>query len=414
MKQFELSNLHKETKGEWSYLICDFSVEGMDSPFEEKTMWFAVKKEYESMLSDETYDAFFLVPLYLGMFYGAKVKISGKVSKKLYRNMMEYGQQILKNFSSDLDFTEVETNGLTEKVYSERNLIGTGISCGVDSLSTIYDRYEKENDIEYRLNSLFIFNCGTHGDYENPETQKRFINRYELNRKAASDMNLLAYQVNSNLHAFTHKIAEQKLGYFAIYSCVLSMEKVIKKYYLASSYSYDELLEFHDQSHDFDMAEYTESYLVPLIQTESTELILDGAQYKRSQKTENIADWDIAKNHLNVCINPHNGAENCSCCSKCMRTLLPLDAMGKLNEFSNVFDLDVYKKNSHKNKIMILASYHKEGFATDNVDFLNQYGVKMPSKFEVIIYKTVYAAKVIGRHILGNRIYDGVKRIIQH
>ena len=98
-------------------------------------------------------------------------------------------------------------------------------------------------------------------------------------------MNLPIYQVNSNLHAFTHKIAEQKLGYFAIYSCILSIGNNIKKYYLASSYSYDELMEFHNQSHDFDMAEYTESYLVPLIQTENTEMVLDGAQYKRSEKT---------------------------------------------------------------------------------------------------------------------------------
>ena len=49
---------------------------------------------------------------------------------------------------------------------------------------------------------------------------------------------------------------------------------------------------------------------------------------------------------------------------------MPLEAMGKLDEFSEVFDLDVYRKNSHKNKVMIMASYKKEGFATDNVDFL--------------------------------------------
>lgn len=384
----------------------------MTSPFAEDTMWFAMK-EGNDLLSTNSYDAFFLVPLYLGMFYHAKVKIEGKVSKKLYRNMMNYGQQILKNFSSDLDFTDVEVDGFAEESGSKNVLIGTGISCGVDSLSTIYDRYVKEQDPEYKVNSLFIFNCGTHGDYENEETQQRFIARYEMNKNAADDMNLPIYQVNSNLHAFTHRISEQKMGYFAIYSCILSMGSSIKRYYLASSYSYDELLMFHCQSHDFDMAEYTESYFVPLIQTENVELVLEGAQYKRSEKTANIADWSIAKKHLNVCIAPQNGVHNCSCCSKCMRTLMPLEALGKLNDFSEVFDIETYKRNSHKNKVMIMASYKKEGFATDNVDFLNAHGVKMPGKMEVFTYKVVYAMKIYGRRILGNKFYDGIKGIVQ-
>lgn len=414
MSQFILSNIRKETHDGWTYLVCDFDVEGMQSPFNEHTMWFAVKHENGKMFSENNYDAFFLVPLYLGMFYHAKVKICGKVSRKLYRNMMDFGQQILKNFSPDLDFTEVIVEGLSEKIYNERSFIGTGISCGVDSLSTIYDRYVKEKDVDYKLNGLFIFNCGTHGDYENPETQKRFMERYELNKMAAYDMNLPVYQINSNLHAFTHKIGEQKLGYFAIYSCILSMEKVMKKYYVASSYSYDELLKFHQQSHNFDMAEYAESYLVPLIQTESLEIVLDGAQYKRSQKTVNISDWEIAKKHLNVCIVPNNGAHNCSCCSKCMRTLMPLEAIGKLKDFAEVFDLDVYEKNSHKNKVMILEAYNKEGFATDNVEFLVDHGVKMPSKFEVMFYKTVHSIKIKGRLILGDKIYDRIKKTFQH
>ena len=136
-------------------------------------------------------------------------------------------------------------------------------------------------------------------------------------------------------------------------------------------------------------------------------------RYKRSEKTANIAGWDIAQKHLNVCIVPENGAHNCSCCSKCMRTLMPLEAMGKLDEFSEVFDLDVYRKNSHKNKVMIMASYKKEGFATDNVDFLISHGVQMPGKMEVFTYKTVHTMKIYGRRILRNKFYDGIKHIIQ-
>ena len=114
-------------------------------------------------------------------------------------------------------------------------MVGTGISCGIDSLCTIYDHLEKEDDPEFRINSLFLFNCGTHGDFENPETQKLYERRYEMNKKAANDMGLPVYQVSSNLHAFTHRIGELKVGHFALWSCALAFEKVIRKYCIPST-----------------------------------------------------------------------------------------------------------------------------------------------------------------------------------
>ena len=84
----------------------------MTSPFQEETMWFAMKEENKDMLSKDSYNAFFLVPLYLGMFYHAKVKIEGKVSRKLYRNMMDYGQQILQR---------LKWKALQKEIYLKRN-----------------------------------------------------------------------------------------------------------------------------------------------------------------------------------------------------------------------------------------------------------------------------------------------------
>lgn len=75
---------------------------------------------------------------------------------------------------------------------------------------------------------------------------------------------------------------------------------------------------------DFDMAEFCESYLVSLIQTESIEFIVDGCQYRQTQKTGNISDWDMVNKYLNVCVNTGDGV-NCSKCSKCMRTMISLD-----------------------------------------------------------------------------------------
>ncbi len=407
-----ISNIRKEPYGEWVKLVCDIKVTEIENPFKEDTMWFAVKKENEEMFGLDTYDAFFLVPLYLAMFYKTDLKIEGKVSKTLYRNMMEYGQTIMKNFSPDLEKVNVIVDGFGESK-GEHNLIGTGISCGIDSLSVIYDKFEIEKDPEYKINSLFLFNCGTHGHYEVESTYKKFLSRSASNKIAADDMGLPTYLIDSNLHSFTHTIAEQKLGYLAIYSCVLSVQKSIKKYYMASSYSYDDILEFHNQSHDFDFAEYTESYFVPLVKTEKMKFVLHGCQWKRSEKTELIADWDIAKKYLNVCITPVDSFKNCSKCSKCMRTLIALETMGKLDEFSDVFNLEVYKKYSRKSKIEMLADYKKEGFATDNVDFAREHGLKLPCKASVGWFKLKRSVKRMVKKTVGGNAYERLVAVLR-
>jgi hypothetical protein len=140
---------------------------------------------------------------------------------------------------------------------------------------------------------------------------------------------------------------------------------------------------------DFDMAEFSESYLVPLIRTERMEFVSDGCQYKRTQKTVNISNWSIAQKHLNVCVNSEDGS-NCSKCSKCMRTLIPLDAMGQLEEFSDVFDLDTYRRHSFFNKCFFKINKKKIGFAEDIVEFCDTHDFSMPNTAFAYVYIFVY------------------------
>lgn len=197
---------------------------------------------------------------------------------------------------------------------------------------------------------------------------------------AANALGLPLYQVESNAHAFTHKIGEQKLGYCAIYSCILSLQKYISKYYTSSTYSYGEIKHYEKHSHNFDMAEFAESYLVPLIQTDSLELIIDGCQYRRCDKLKNIVDWDIAQKYLNVCVSHMPDASNCGFCGKCLRTLLPLEILGKLDKFSRVFDVEGYRKNSFRYKCRCVENYDADAFFKEAVDLARENNFPMPTK----------------------------------
>lgn len=376
----EISNLRKYiARGGVTRLEADINFTGMTSPYSEKTMYFEVDESNGDMLADDTYDAFVLVPLYLAMFHKQDLHIRGNISKKLYQNIKWYIPRILCDFSDDLAPVKFTVDGFTSPKL-KGNLIGTGISCGVDSLSTIYDHFVKETDPDYRINALFLFNCGTHGDFEDSVSQQLFMNRYRRNVNAANELGLPLYLVNSNLHAFTHKISETKVGYFAIYSCVISLQTAMSRYYSASDLDYEGSYKFRKFAHDWAMAEFCGSYIVPLIQTENLELIIDGCQYRRCDKVKNIADWDIAQKYLNVCVSHLPDASNCGTCGKCFRTLLPLEILGKLDKFSGVFDIEQYRRNSFANKIRCVQHYGEDPFETENVDFARENNFPMPTK----------------------------------
>lgn len=378
---FIIKNLRKESSNGWTYLKCDFKVSEINNPFEEKDIWIAVEDKNADMLTDEVYDPFVLVPLILGMKYNQNVRIEGDISPRFYHNITHYLMTIFDNFSDFTSKIEFTVSGLKKLDYPIGNMIGTGISCGVDNMVTLYDNFAIENDPDFKVNSLFFVNCGTHGDYENPKSKQLWIDRSKLNKMAADAMGLPMYLIDSNFHAFTHKWREQTIGYLAIYSCVLSMQKMVKRYLTSSNLCYDEIADCRKLSRDFDIAEYCEDYMPHLISTERFELVIDGCQYTRAEKTERISEWSIAQQYLNVCVSPNeeDHGNNCSCCHKCMWTLIPLDAMGKLNNFKNVFDIEIYHKYKGRYIRKFVSDYGKDSMETSIINYCKKKDYKLPT-----------------------------------
>ena len=196
-----------------------------------------------------------------------------------------------------------------------------------------------------------------------------------------------------------------------------------KKYYLSSGLSYNDILIFgYLTEHNLDFAGFSESYSIPLICTEKIELIVDGCQYERSQKTERISDWDIAHKYLNVCVDASAEGHNCSKCGKCMRTLIALEAMNKLDKFSNVSDIPIYRLHSFRNKCEVVLKNGRDAFCTDNYKFAIAHGLKLPSLFKARLYffsrwlrhGGFRVSKKILRKIIGNTFYDALKKKFRH
>ncbi len=87
-------------------------------------------------------------------------------------------------------------------------------------------------------------------------------------------------------------------------------------------------------------SQHYESLLCTCFSTESLSFILSD-YVTRVEKTIEIADNSLAQSFLDVCF----CFNNCGECTKCIRTLVTLDIIGKLDSFSHVFDIERFKKN---------------------------------------------------------------------
>lgn len=378
----EISGLRKYgvAKGQGVRLEAKIKFVGINATAPAKTLYFEIRKDYGAMFSTDTYDAFFLIGLYLAMYHKTPLKIRGNVSKKLYKNATWYIQKILCDFSDLLAPVDIVVDGFAP-TKGNGLLIGTGISCGVDSLATIQDRFVKENDPDYRINSLFIFNCGTHGDYDSADTQIVFESRVNRAVAVADELGLPLVIIDTNLHRFRHSNDKPTVMFLSMYSCVLSLQNAVKRYYIPSGCSYQGIKDYGDSAHHNDLATACDSYLIPLIQTERTELIVDGCQRRRVDKIAAMTDWTIAQKYLNVClVQKGDDTTNCGICSKCLRTMLALEILGKLDDFAQVFNVENYSKESLNYKVHCLEKVDTETFYRELVDLAAEKNFPMPVK----------------------------------
>ena len=359
-----------------------FSDMGVDAPAD--TVYFEIDQNYGGMLVDDTYDPFILTAMYQAMYYHSDLKICGNVSKRLYKNLMSYGQKILCDFSTDLAPVKIFVEGYAP-AKNFGSLIGAGISCGVDSLSTVYDRFIREDDPDYKINALFFFNCGANGEFIDPSTKITAQNHFRKSSAFAAELNLPICFVDSNLHRFKRKDFGETLLFLSIYSCVLALQNAIRRYHMAGSYTYDQIKSCRADDEHCDLWHFCESYFLPLISTERTEFILDGCQYRRVEKVQRLADWRPARKFLDVCNQHAEDFSNCGVCQKCLRTLLTLEIIGKLDDFAEIFDLEQYRRESFNFKTACVMNADKDVFSREIVDLAAEKNFPMPERCDCYI-----------------------------
>jgi hypothetical protein len=382
-----------------------------------RELWFSTPEKYAHGLCKNRLDGFLVGMVFPAMQYGENIHLEGRVSKKLLFNLNNYAIPLLMAFSSSAKRIRITAEETTTEQLNCAG-IGTGFSGGVDSFCTIYDRYELEKDPEYRVNSFLFLNVGSHGLGNTEDEQifayTKFRNRHNYLSAFPSEVGLDLIPLDSNLHYF-HPWGHQLTHTLTAVSGVLIMQNVYSKYYFASAgFSYLELLKYYEAYLNRDVAIFDPT-LLPLLSTESLTLIPDGTQYSRIEKTLHIIGYEPVHRYLNVCVGVQESPENCSVCSKCSRTLMTLNSIGKLDEFSRVFDIKKYKKSAELRYVcQQVLLQHKDPFARAGINLAKENGVKLPScLFCYILIGSINLARVLVKACLPPSMIAKLKVILR-
>ena len=331
-----------ERDGDIARSVCGidenvFTEDGMRT--EEKEVLFSVPKEYADYLVSERCDAYVAILLRYAFDRGFNIKSLVPMSEDLYYNVVEHLMPpMTKNgrfrVRLDTDVAEPLPGG---------DAVGTGVSCGVDSLHAIrkYKDYPMEG---YRLTHLCINDVGAFDgiyDLTGPEEAKSKV--YARARAVASEVGLPLIETDSNIfkcfrvnYLFSH-------DFYSAFA-VFCLKKLWKRYYYASEgVDFVSGFSMRDYLHN-DSAAY-EILLFDCLSTPGMRLYSEGSTLTRFQKIEDISDYPIARRHLFSCAFT---GDNCSKCDKCTRNLLALDSLGKLDEFSGVYDVDFYRSHRYR------------------------------------------------------------------
>lgn len=339
------------------------------------------------------------------------ISCEAPVSEQLLFQLKNYYIPILSKNMPDLFFIEIDAEGVLSFDKSE-GAVATGNSGGVDSFYTIVKHMNESGS--YKLTHLLFNNISTEDD--NEERIRQWFNKEEMEKKKiAEELGLKAISLYSNLYSFYESHFIYNYYYAAQYiSAPYALDKLINKYYYSSSYSFTDFTINHKKMTDgsnFDLL------ALDCFSTDRLKVYSTGAETGRIDKTMIISDNMVVNRHLQVCAVEQNKQYNesgvivrklnCGCCRKCARTITTLYAIGKLEKFHDIFELEQFNNDKDKYIGCELASDLYE-FSNELTDYLRD---NQRYTMRIIMWRCLYKIRyVIAKSKILVNLYHGIRR----
>lgn len=334
-----------------------------------QTLWYRLDAEYSDSFCDDRGDGLVVSLLFFSLMNGADIVSTLPISEKLYHQLTYYLiPQLCRCNKSVISSIKIEAP-LVSIAYREATGVGCGISCGVDSFTTLYE-YTKLIPLDsYKLTHLTYFKVGAHdgqiGRYDKEVQERLFQSQFSHAKAFCTRYGYKLIVVESNLTEIVDRMfGFYNYGQFHSYvsaGTVLQLQKLFHRYYYSPGYCLDQF--FMDVKKD---VSHYDGVLLPMLSTETTSFYSSNQGMSRIEKVRLISDFEQSYDWLLVC---WLQIPNCGKCGKCIRTMLELDFVGKLECYRTCFDLDEYVKNRDKYLRLIVRTKERDHFMTELYDY---------------------------------------------
>ena len=300
-----------------------------------KVLWFTVDGKYGQYLCAERADAFVLGVLRMAMWEGHDIVSEAPMTDRLYEQLTE---QFLPAFYKANEFDREPANHPSEKGFAAKivaplapevetsgTAVGTGVSCGVDSLHV----FATHPDITHAC----VWNAHIPDVNETDETRKAgFADMVERASRFCEETKHELITADTNFdRGGIGCLRWENMTTFGNLFCVYCLQKLFRKYYIASDCS---VLGFNFRLPLYEDCAHYEFFLFPHVSLPHLSIRMDGHDCRRVEKIRDLLNYPPARQFLNVCWRLRPDHRNCSChCEKCMRTMLALYALGALDGF---------------------------------------------------------------------------------
>lgn len=357
-----------------------------------KNLWLEVNAKYKAYIVLDRVDGIVIGLLNYAMRNGHDIRSELPISENLFYNLNEIIIPALAEANTKHYKTQIICP-VTEK-RTEGQCVGTGISCGVDSLYALA-KAQRSLLPGYKVTHLAFNNVGQHGP--NDTASQRFKERIKVTRQFAEDYGFELVECDSNYHILFPQNHLYSHTYANLFP-VVTLGNLFRIYYYASSgIKYNEI--------DFSKEDpgYIEPLLLPMLSTPSLAIYSGGANTSRMDKIRILSDYAPAHDYLQVCV---SDSVNCGECEKCTRTLAELESLNVIDCFSNVFDLHKYYDNhdSQMEKVyyQYLRGHHDYKDIYAHLRNKIKLGTKLKVRGKILIENLIVALYPLKKMLLPN------------
>lgn len=351
----------------------------------QEDIWFETTEEYGKFFCNETCDAFVVAMLIPAVQTQQDIECDC-ISEKLLYNLNNEVSFILQSAWKGRRI-QIKAKKIVNTVFGGEG-IGSGCSLGVDSFASILGHSESYCSQNYCLNYLTNFNVGAFGSTDLKLARESWLNDLEKVKIFADEYGLPLVTIDSNIGITNYGLSFDQVFLFRNASAVLSLQKLFKRYFIASGRTVDKI------SINKNYVSYSETLLVPLLSTESCDIIVSEADMTRTEKTKFICSTSYVRKHLYVCWKEifknewpkywneiKDAAQknrNCTMCDKCMRTCLTLDLLGCLDEYKEIFDIPQYYKTKDSYIKKVVVNKNNNSYNSELYDLMIEKHVDIP------------------------------------